>query len=251
MIVFFTDAFDVQFHKNPFALFEDQYNDYNKISNTGKNVIAIVTAGDEKGTVPRWANRVGLIFKHQFDPTQRGNCYHIPLPYVNGFAGNSSIPMEKRKWDAFFIGRSLKHRQHAKKALLEFKKKTDLNVYIEFTDGFMKGLKTPEYSKIMSNTKFAISLHGAKRPECLRFSEAVKCGCAIIACDHPMNRAFKNCPATYVDNHSGWGEIENIIESFTPEKLQQTSDSMKQCYEDYFSPEAVGKYITKVTRSQP
>ncbi len=223
---------------------------YNKIGQTGKNVVAIVTAGDEKGGMPSWSNKVGLIFKHQFDPTVKKNCYHIPLPYVNDFKGTSGIPILERKYDAFFIGRNLQHRQHAKRALLEFREKTNLNVYIKFTHGFMKGLDPEEYADIMSNTKIALSLHGAKRPECLRFSEAVKCGCAIIACDHPQNHFFKNCPATYVNNKTGWQDIENLIASYTPEKLVETSERMKNCWRDFFSPEAVGKYINKIVKEK-
>ena len=112
--------------------------------------------------------------------------------------------------------------------------------------GTKGGMNIKRYSAVMKDAKIVLSPKGMVRCECLRFTEAVKTGSAIVACPHPMDvRSFKNCPASYVNN---WNELGAILDSYTDEKLLKTHEAMKDCWKNYFSPKSVGEYMTKVVR---
>jgi len=224
---------------------------YKELPKYGKNVIAILTAGDERGVPPVYKDKVGLVFKHHLNDNSIGNVYHIPLPYVGGFTGDDSIPILERKYDVVFIGRTPKRKDMWDNALRWRDRNPSKNCFI-FDSGqrFMGtkgGMNIKKYSQYMQEAKIVLSPKGMVRCECLRFSEAVKCASAIVACPHPMKaRAFKNCPAFYVNN---WDELGGILDSITDEKLLEIHEKMKVCWRDYFSPESIGRYITKVTRT--
>ena len=63
--------------------------DYSKLPSYGTDVIAILTAGDEKGNPPKYFREVGYVFKHHLDSDCIENVYHIPLPYPNDFKGHA------------------------------------------------------------------------------------------------------------------------------------------------------------------
>jgi hypothetical protein len=225
--------------------------DYNSLPAYGKNVIAILTAGNEKAIPPKYKDRVGLVFKHHLNRNSIGNVYHIPLTYVQGFDGDAAIPILDRKYDVVFIGRTCKRKDMWENVQKWQAKHPEKNCFL-FDSGqkFMGqrgGMNIKQYSKYMKDAKIVLSPKGMVRCECLRFSEAVKCGSAIVACPHPMDvRVFKNCPASYVNN---WNELESVLDSYTDEKLVKIHEKMKVCWKDYFSPKAVGQYINKVVRS--
>jgi len=225
--------------------------DYKHLPEYGKNVIAILTAGNEKGIPPKYKDKVGLVFKHHLDVNSVGNVYHIPLPYVQGFTGDASIPILERKYDVVFVGRTCKRQDMWNNAKRWRDNNPKKNCFL-FDSGqkFMGkkgGMGIKRYSEFMANAKISLSPKGMVRCECLRFTEAVKCGSAIVACPHPMKvRAFKNCPANYVKR---WDELGAVLDSMTDEKLLDIHEKMKACWKDFFSPKAIGEYITKVTRT--
>lgn len=222
--------------------------DYKQLPSYGKDVIAILTAGDESGRPPSYADKICLVFKHHLDFDSINNVYHIPLPYCNGFRGDSSIPIEKRSYDVTFIGRN-KKRMDMIDALTKLQvKRKDVKFLIYVTgDKFKGGWSIEKYSAAMMDSKIVISPRGAIRAECVRFSEAVKCGCCIISCKHPNVTCFNECPAEYLNN---WNELESAINKLLQKKeLEERHIKTKYCWDNYFSPEAVGKYINKVVQN--
>jgi len=223
---------------------------YNELPKYGKDVIAILTAGNEKAIPPKYKDRVGLVFKHHLNDNSMGNVYHIPLTYVQGFTADDSIPILKRKYDVVFIGRTCKRKDMWTNALNWRDRNPSKNcLLIDSGQKFMGtngGMGIKKYSEYMKEAKIILSPKGMQRCECLRFTEGVKVASAIVACSHPMKvRSFKNCPATYVKS---WDDLGAALDSYTDEKLQSVHENMKACWRDYFSPESVGRYITKVTK---
>jgi hypothetical protein len=222
--------------------------DYKQLPSYGKEVIAILTAGDESGRPPVYADKIGFVFKHHLDSDSIGNVYHIPLPYCGGFNGDYSIPIEKRKYDVTFIGRNKKRMDMIDELNKLQSKRNDIKFLIYVTgDKFMGGWAIDKYADAMMNSKIVISPRGAIRAECVRFSEAVKCGCSIIACKHPNVTCFNECPAEYLNN---WNELESGIDLILKtSELRIRHDRMKECWNKYFSPEAVGLYINRIIKN--
>lgn len=241
------NSFDPEVFKGKTVIVSHNYNELPKY---GKDVIAILTAGNERAIPPKYKGKVGLVFKHHLDYNSIKNVYHIPLPFVNGFSGDDSIPILERKYDVVFIGRTCKRKDMWEQALRWRDQHPNKNCFL-FDSGqkFMGtngGMGIKKYSEYMRNAKIVLSPKGMVRCECLRFSEAVKCASAIVACPHPKDvRSFKNCPAVYVKN---WKELHPILNSMTDEKLLNINKEMKECWKNYFSPESVGNYITKVVK---
>lgn len=224
--------------------------DYKSLPQYGKDVIAILTAGNEKAIPPSYKDKVGLVFKHHLNKNSIGNVYHIPLTYVGGFNGTASKPILERKYDIVFIGRTCKRQDMWNNALRWRDKHPEKNCFLYDSGqkfmGTKGGMNIKKYSQYMQEAKIVLSPKGMVRCECLRFTEAVKCASAILACPHPMEvRSFKNCPAWYVKN---WSELEHALDSMDDKYLVKTHEKMKRCWNDFFSPKSVGEYITKVTK---
>ena len=251
---FFNEMF-THFDKNAFSdkkIFVTRSR--NEVPEYGKDVVVIRTADDERGRPPRYIDKVGYVFQHHLEPKYQSvpNLFHIPLPYAGGFTGNSSIPILERKYDVVFIGRVKKNRRDMFSAAMKYQKDypekkckfVDIGTIFYFNN--KKRFDQCEYSEIMSNAKISLSPKGNIRCECIRFSEAVKCGSAIIACMHPLEmRLWKNTPASYIKN---WSALESEINKYTDERLVSIHKRMKKCWEDYFSPKAVAEYICRKTK---
>lgn len=218
--------------------------DYKQLPSYGKDVIVILTAGDEKGIPPAYSDKVGFIFKHHLDKDSIGNVYHIPLPYCSGFIGDYSIPINERKYDVFFVGRSSRREDMIGELTKLQNKRKDLNFRVFVTGHkFKQGWPIEKYSREMMNSKIVISPRGAVRAECIRFTEAVKCGCAIISCKHPPVTSFKECPASYLKS---WDDITSEVDKILePSILNDIHERMKLSWNKYFSPEAVACYINR------
>lgn len=218
---------------------------YKELPSYGKGVIAILTAGDERGIPPSYSDKVLLVFKHHLDKDSIKNNYHIPLPYCNGFNGDYSIPIEKRKYDVFFVGRKSRRED----MISEMNKLRNLRPNLKYQfyvtgHKFKAGWPIEKYAEEMMNSKIVLSPQGAVRAECIRFTEAVKCGCAIISCKHPQVTCFKECPASYLGS---WKDIITAVDKILePSNLNYIHERMKLSWNKHFSPEAVGCYINKI-----
>jgi hypothetical protein len=221
---------------------------YKELPSYGDNVIVVLAAGDEKGNPPKYHNKVEWVFKHQYDydgHPDYPDVYHLPLTPLGGFVGDNSIPIRERKYDVSFVGRNQK-RQDLMEAIEILDKK--YKSFIKFTgykvwaDRGKKCMSIKEYSEIMRNSKIIISPRGAVRVECLRLSEAVKCGCGIITPKYPDVWAFQECMYTSIKN---WKNINKRIE-VTMKNLDVINKNMVSCWEKYFCPKASATRINQV-----
>ena len=109
---------------------------------------------------------------------------------------------------------------------------------------FAGGWPIGRYSDEMNNAKIILSPQGSVRAECIRFTEAVASGAAIISCKHPNLPCFNDTPAVYLDNWSGLQEaVERLL---VPEKLIEVSAGMLRSWNEYFSPEAQANLMNTV-----
>jgi hypothetical protein len=216
---------------------------YQTLPEYGRNIIAILTAGDESAKPPAYADNVGLVFKHHLDQDHIKNVYHIPLPYPNNFSGNNDIPIQNRKYDVFFAGCTRAGRNHFINESKLYQKHSKRNVHIKITRKFMTGYSMDEYSQYMSNSKITLSPRGWVRTECIRFTEAVKCGCGIITEKHADQSCFKSVPAFYINNWSS-AMIDLAVESLLSE-ISIINKKTILSWNNFFSPEAVAHLINR------
>lgn len=222
--------------------------DYKQIPEQGKNVVVLLTAGDEQGKPPSYSNEVLVVFKHHLDVDRTGNVYHLPLPYVNGFIGTPAIAIRERRTDVFFAGRSSRREDMlvAVEKLQQRRKDLKITCYVTGTK-FMRGWPIATYSREMMDSKIVLSPRGAVRAECLRFTEAVKCGCAIIACEHPALSCFRETPAEYLQT---WDGLEQAVDRLLEEKtLEEVSRRMVHSWDRWFSPQGQAKIMSSVVTS--
>lgn len=219
---------------------------YKELPSYGSDIIAVLTAGDEKGIPPEYKDKIACTFKHHLDADRISNVYHIPLPYVSGFNGTNHVPINDRQYDVFFVGRNSK-RADMFQALTQLQKKRRNLKFCVLDTGhrFKGGWPIEKYAAAMSNSKIVLSPRGAVRAECIRFTEAVMCNCAIIACKHPDVTCFNSCPAEYIDT---WDCLEATVDKLLSDKdrLQKISNQMQVSWEQHFSPEAEGRYINQI-----
>jgi hypothetical protein len=220
--------------------------DYNTPPATGRNVIVILTAGDEKGKPPLYANQVGWVFKHHLDHDRVDNVYHLALPYPNKFSGNAKTPIEKRDIDVFFAGCRRGSRAKFLKELKYYMQKSrhEVKFQVKITGKFGSGYSIKAYSDIISNSKIVLSPRGWVRPECLRFSEAVRCGCAVIAEPHPEVSCFEDTPFYAIPTWTAANLARAVDHCLKNQK--KIHEGMKQSWERYFSPQAQAAIINRV-----
>lgn len=220
--------------------------DYQTLPMYGKDVVAILTAGDETGKPPKYAKDVGFVFKHHLDHDNIGNVYHMPLPYPNKFCGNAKIPIKDRKHDIFFAGCKRGSRTMFVRELKYFMQKNlhDYKFCVKITGKFGSGYKLQQYCDIMSNSKIILSPRGWVRPECLRFSEAVRCGCMIISEPHPDVTCFNDTPFYPLKQWTS-ANIAKAVK-YCMENQENIYEGMIASWKNHFSPQAMAQKINNV-----
>jgi hypothetical protein len=233
-------------------------NNYKNLPEYGDKTIAILTAGDERGKPPSYSKNIKYIFKHHLDKEEIGNTIHLPLPVMKGYKPEQNNTWEQRDIDVFFSGHCLDASNKpisTRKNFIESVKKIEkelknYNVEISLTKKWNTGFTISEYSKKMSKTKIILSPHGHHRSECIRFSEGVASGSAIISCEQPKTECYKNTPAFYVNNKKWDTSIHKIKEILDDKKKwQDINEKMKKCWSDMFCPEAQASKIIKRIKS--
>lgn len=239
------DYFDLMFKNLDRDLFKDikivVSHDYKSIPYYGKDVVVFLTAGDEKGNLPSYHQKVLCVFKHHLDVDSKHNVYHIPLPYFRGFVGTYNVDILKRPYDVCFVGRETQ-RSAFISSLNKLTERKDLNCFIKITGKkFGQGLSIVDYSNVLENSKISLSPRGLVRSECIRFTESVKCGCSIIADPQPNTRVFNNCPYIAVKD---WSKIDSIVDEALSQ-IELLHQNMKNSWDNYFSPESISMFINK------
>jgi len=219
--------------------------DRRRIPQDGDDVVVILVS-DDKGKVPKYASKVMAVFKHYLDEDHIDNTYHIPLTFVKGFTGNASIPILNREYDLVFIGRVHESRKSMWEAANKWAKEHPSKKCLLCDSGskFNSGLPIDMYSDYMRRAKVVLAPAGANNSESFRFTEAVKCGSVIISDPLPDLHVFRDCPAIYTD----WTDLDEIMRSLNKKKMGELSKEMQGCWRKYFSPRAVGQYISRTVR---
>lgn len=220
-------------------------NNYQNLPEYGDNVIAILTAGDERGNPPLYAKKVKYVFKHHLNKEKINNVIHMPLPPMKDFNPDYNKGWKERDIDVFFSGHCLDDKgrvlinrsdfyKHAKnlQSILPDKK-----ILIKTTKTWNTGYDIKEYSELMSRSKVILSPHGHHRPECIRFTEGVMAGCAIIACEQPDTQCYKETNYVKIINNN-WRDIGKHIRMILSfEKLwEKYHQSNIEAWKNIYSP---------------
>jgi len=212
--------------------------DYNKYAT--KKAIFIIS-GDEKMNASIDGSKSFAVFKHYENFNNYSNIFPIPLGYNRVFINSPIIPIEEREIDIFFIGQKCCQNrtdlEKIKSYLIQNNK--DKKILIEFTDFFMKGRSSEEYSKLLHNSKFALCPYGTNR-ETYRFYEAMKTGSIIISYGLPNYYFYNNAPVHFIND---WKNTDKIIKSYNVSEMKNMSNKVTNYWENNFSENAIADYI--------
>lgn len=233
-------------------------NDYQNLPEYGDKVIAILTAGDERGKPPSYSKKVRYVFKHHLDTEEIGNVIHLPLPVMKDYKPKQDNTWDQRDIDVFFSGhcldgnnRPISTRKNFVESIKNIKKELkNYNIEISLTKKWNTGFSVSEYSKKMSKAKIILSPHGHHRSECIRFSEGVASGSAIISCEQPKTKCYEHTPAIYINNNKWHTSIIKIKEILADKKKwQEINIKMRECWSSLFSPKAQSLKITEIIKN--
>lgn len=255
------------------------------LQNVGKNVDkwdiekpmslrCIYIVFDENGRIPQelLACPSDIVFHAYLDfdenKKEHRNLFHYPLGCNSFVDENAYVPVVQRKVNVFFSGNlhSGRKKLYQQLTLLKilpffcliriqtlFKFRFDQkfpNSYLRFSDGFSKGLPFEEYATYLSNTKILLSPPGISNLECFRHYEGLRAGCIVIAEKLPLKPQYAGSPIIEVGKwSSGFKVIQKLIRD--PEMLERLSQASYQWYQNYLSPQATAKYISKSIKSIP
>lgn len=222
-------------------------NNYQNLPEYGDNVIAILTAGDERGNPPLYAKKVKYVFKHHLNKEKINNVIHMPLPPMAGFNPDCNKGWKERDIDVFFSGHCLDEKGRVLINRSDFYKHAknlqstipDKKILIKTTKTWNTGYDIKEYSNLMSRSKIILSPYGHHRPECIRFTEGVMAGCAIIACEQPDTQCYKETNYIKIDNNSWKDTSKHIRMILSFEKLwEKYHKSNIEAWKNIYSPKS-------------
>lgn len=206
----------------------------------------VFSFSDEKHRLPTYAGDEGVVvvFKSYAPSTPHPKLCPIPLPYKKGFKPNS-VPFERRN-NFFYSGHSNGGSRQELKAVL-----SDIifpDSYIQFTEGFNKGLVTEEYAKMLGAHKFAICPTG-NSTETFRHIEAVMSGCVLISNHQRAHWYNYNVPYIYVNS---WLELPAIFDFFVanPQTALDMHKETLEYYNKFLSLEAVSKVCINTVKHE-
>tara|TARA_R110000751_G_scaffold86231_2_gene171784 strand:+ start:338 stop:1246 length:909 start_codon:yes stop_codon:yes gene_type:complete len=213
--------------------------------------IVLINLSDESHGVPVEVLRedVAVIFQPYYVldkwdlPLDSPKIRPFPLGPTRDF-NPSPKPIKDRKYDAFFSGNISKtgSRNTFKTHVDDFLDQSDYNMFINYTDGFNKGISKHEYAQMLSDSKIALCPTGAISKETFRFYEALKSGCIIICEVLPKLWFYEQLMFC----HTKWHSIKEAIDfvmSLGDEEMQKISDTNLRLYKTILSPEPIAKYM--------
>lgn len=199
------------------------------------NKILIYLSEEQNQPLPQLViDNYKFIFKSHLDKNinPHNNLYFLPLGYTKYIP---KLPIKKitdRKYNIFFSGNLNNNRiEFYNEVTKDYYKD---NNYINFTDGFQKGLSPSEYADILYDSKIVLSPKGFTTPECFRTYEALRAGCIVITTKLYDEPIINNSPIIQIDN---WGMLKDIIDSVLINDLNNI---------EYFSGSSVANYITNI-----
>lgn len=232
------------------------------IPKSKKNNLVIFYISDETNHIPiEFAEKAKIIFKVLIKENSIKNIFYFPLGYANG-KGLPIIPINKRKYNVFYLGQLGRNRINLYKALshtnfinnnilLLFKKfiPTDFSKLfpssiIRFTHNFGSGLNRDDYNKILYNSKIVICPYGAVTEETFRHYEAMRAGCVIITLKMPKVFPYHNAPIIQINN---WKELIPTVKSLLEDqdKIEELHQATINWWQNKCSEIAIAKYVAE------
>jgi hypothetical protein len=169
-----------------------------------KNVIISTSA--ETHTTPDefYRDDVFTIFQHYFmlddwgDPIHNPLVFPMPLGCFRDATLEDILPLPDRKYDFCFMGQ-IPHtgtRDCFKRNLDKLIEETGdkFKFYVNFTDGFSKGLEKEEYFDILGNSKLSLCPQGAESLETFRFFESLAVGAIPVVESLPKVWHYEEAP---------------------------------------------------------
>lgn len=230
----------------------------------------LIWSGDQTAAVPLYMLKYfDIIFKTHLDGDRDiEKYYHLPLGYTKNLIEQPVIKkIKNRKYNIFYSGNLNQNRFKLYKDLANisfinnrlFKKvfysrfnivfpKT-INKYeksfIQFTDGFAKGLNAGLYSEYMYNSKITINPPGFLRNETFRHYESLKVGAIPISLPLPNNYFYRGAPFEIIQS---WKELDKRVKYLlsNPSYMDDKQNSVVSWWNNKCSEKAVAAYICEI-----
>ena len=180
----------------------------------------IISTSRETHGIPNEFHRddVFVIFQHYYmldqwdDPWYNALVYPMPIgTIIDGFDSKFIKPLPERKYDFSFIGQ-IPHtgtRDCFKRNLDNLLETSGdkFKYFVQYTDGFNKGLSADEYLDLLGDTKICLCSQGAYSNETFRFFEAVLMGAIPMVEQLPKLWYYENAPFM----HTKWIKLEQSL----------------------------------------
>lgn len=210
----------------------------------GDDVIVILKS-DEFASDIEYSNRVKAVFRNYFDEKYycHQNIFFLPLPYFGKLSDISIRPILERDIDIFFVGQ-VTHpaREELFKIVLELKKRRkDLNIIFQKTQGFFSGWNLNQYLNKLSNSKICLCPRGAS-VETYRHFESLHHGCVTVSTSLPDVWYFKGAPIQVIQH---WSEFPALLSNLINNQnlLKKISRKSVEHWNSKLSPSAVANFI--------
>jgi hypothetical protein len=170
----------------------------------------------------------------------------VPLPNSPTVAQQQPfINWNSRMYDYSFMGVIGSHRLPLKQSL-QSRVNDNCNKFVFFYEegSNNRPLTSKQYTNVLSNSKLTLCPPGWRCNESFRIVECARFGCIILAAE--LIPLWYNVPSPYIQikDWSDLSVIDNLLAK-SERELKDISYETRKWYDDYLSPEAVAKYVTK------
>lgn len=246
---------------------------------SGRNAVLILMC-DERSEVQISAlPEFRAVFRSYLrDGVHPANVFSFPLGYSTAVGEMTPIPFNERSTNVFFSGnlnsrrvdiyrhlkgipllpkhnlRNLFFCRVAAKIIRALDRSKDFShlfpsSYLRFTNGFMQGMSGKDYASKMADSKIAICPPGFASSELIRFGEAMRLGCVIIADQLPSNELYKSSPIIQL---SAWSNLTQTIKDLliNPGDLFKRHQETDRWWEDVLGEQATALRMAGVIMDQ-
>ena len=197
---------------------------------------------------------VFIIFQHYYmldqwdDPWYNSLVYPLPIgTFVDGFDDHIIKPMAERKYDFSFVGQ-LPHtgtRDCFKRNLDNLMNTSGkkFKYFVEYTDGFKRGLSSSEYLELLGDTRVSLCPQGAYSQETFRFFESIMMGAIPMIENLPKLWYYEGAPFL----KSKWVKLEQSLSvslnTLQTEKSRSVLYQIAQYVQTILHPQSLAKVL--------
>lgn len=256
------------FSRTQFVIFSGSNADAIQFDGLAPEKTFVFHVSDETSSVPHaLCARVRAVFKNYLPAENLArNLFSLPLGYAAATLERPPTPILERPQSVFFSGYLSRRRLPVFHALSGSWASTIAglfgralrrpvrcgsvipNAYIQFTQGFGKGLSGPEYADHLAQSKIVLCPRGFLTSETYRHFEAMRAGSIIISEPLPPLRFYQGSPIITLES---WrGVRERLLELVNqPERLVSLQKQTLTWWADQCSEIATAAYISSVINS--